>query len=92
MYVDRTTTFTQDQVWDFKALFSTKDDAVPIKWKADEHIWDLNSDGIEYLSFEPIGHSIRAIHRDIVTKLSTLVTRELFGAIVDSIKSVASGK
>jgi hypothetical protein len=53
---------------------------------------DLNSSGVEYLSFSPKDHNIRAIFKDPVTKVCSLVTREVFVAIVSSAKTQASDK
>jgi hypothetical protein len=52
---------------------------------------NLNSSGVKYLSFEPKDHSIRAICKDLVTKVCGPVTQELFAAIVNSTKTQASG-
>jgi hypothetical protein len=53
---------------------------------------DLNAEGEEYLSFEPQGHSIRALYRDEVTNVSIPVNRGVYLAIVAFIKCHATGK
>jgi hypothetical protein len=53
---------------------------------------DLNSSGVEYLSFSPKDHNIRAVFRDLVTKIYNLVPREVFAAIISSAKTQALGK
>jgi hypothetical protein len=59
--------FKQEAFWNFYALLSRHHDVIPMKWVTNE--LDLNSLGVEYLSFEPKDHSIRTVFRDPVTKL-----------------------
>ena len=91
MYIDSETAFTQPQFWDFNALLTQRHDAIPMKWVSNE--LDLNSEGIEYLSFEPKGCSIRATHRPEGQRLVGIpVTRDVFAAIILAVKSQARGK
>jgi hypothetical protein len=53
---------------------------------------DLNTLGVDFLAFTPIGHSIRAEHRDLITGQPQGVTKELFATIVEDIKALATGK
>jgi len=62
MYISSETAFTQPQFLDFNALLTQKHDAIPMKWVSNE--LDLNSEGVEYLSFEPTCHNIRVVHRE----------------------------
>jgi hypothetical protein len=47
---------------------------------------------VEFLAFTPVGHSIRAEHRDLVTGLPEGITKELFATIVDDVKALATCK
>jgi hypothetical protein len=89
MYKGERTAFTHHAFWDFNALVPGHHNTIPMKWVTDE--LDLNSSGVEYLSFKPKDHSIRAVFRDHVTKVCSLVTREVFATIVSSAKTQASG-
>jgi hypothetical protein len=88
-YIEPGTTFTQLGFWDFNALSPRTHDAIPTQWMIDE--LNLNSSGIEYLTFTPRDHSIPATFRDPVTQAPIVVTREVFSAIIDNAKSQAKG-
>jgi hypothetical protein len=53
---------------------------------------DLNASAVEFLSFEPKDYSIPACFKDPVTKSEVPVTREVYSAIIDSVKEQASSK
>jgi hypothetical protein len=67
MYKEERTAFIQHAFWDFNALVLGHHDAIPMMWVTDA--LDLNSSSVEYLSFSPKDHNIRAIFRDLVTKV-----------------------
>ena len=90
MYISSETAFTQPQFSDFNSLLTQKHDAIPMKWVSNE--LDLNSEGVEYLSFEPIGHNIRALHREGQRLVGIPVTKDVFAAIISVVKSQAQGK
>jgi hypothetical protein len=89
-YIDSVTKFIQDQFWDFNALIEVKHDGIPMRWVPEP--MDLNTLGVEFLAFTPVGHSIRAEHRDLVTGLPEGITKELFATIVDDVKALATCK
>jgi hypothetical protein len=88
-YIEPRTAFTQPSLWDFNNLSTGTHDALPTQWVTNE--LDLNSSGIEYLTFTPRDHSIPATFHDPVTQAPTVVTREVFSAIIDNAKSQAKG-
>jgi hypothetical protein len=88
-YIEPGTAFIQPGFWDFNTLSAGTHDAIPTQWVTDE--LDLNSSGIEYLTFTPTGHSIPATFRDLVTQAPTAVTREVLTSIIDNVKSQAKG-
>jgi hypothetical protein len=73
-------------LWDFNALSAGTHNAISTQWVTDE--LDLNSSGIEYLTFTPTHHSISAT---FVTQVSTAAMREVFTSIIDNVKSQAEG-
>ena len=52
MYISSETAFSQPQFLDFNALLTQKHDDIPMQWVSNE--LDLNSEGVEYLSIEPM--------------------------------------
>ena len=62
-----------------------------LKWVTEEEL-DLNASGIEFLSFELKGHSVRAIFKDLVKKATYPVTRDVYACIVVGMKVQVSGK
>ena len=89
MYKEEQSAFTQEAFRDFNVLLLGHYNAIPMKWVIDE--LDLNSSGVEYLSFELKDHNIRAVCKDSITKICSLVTQEIFAAIVNSTKTQALG-
>jgi hypothetical protein len=60
-----------------------------MKWMAEE--FDLNLEGIEFLSFEPgAEYSMRAIYRDPVTRAPIPVIKDIFIAIVNGVNAQTS--
>ena len=64
-YVDESTTFMQDNFWDFKGLMDVKHDAIPMSWVQTAcDTFDLNTvHAADVLHFTPTGYSIPASHR-----------------------------
>jgi hypothetical protein len=90
MYIDEATAFSQPSFWDFNALMNDTHDAIPTTWTT--KALDLNASRVEYLCFSPKDHSIKATFRDLVTNQAIPVTREVFSAIIDSVKTQAKCK
>jgi hypothetical protein len=66
-------------------------DVIPMKWVTNPLY--LNSNGRKYLCFEPaLNHNIQAIHRHLVTKMSSPITKKVYTTIIDGIKIVAIGE
>jgi hypothetical protein len=90
LYLDVKTMFTQEIFWDFNMLVEVRHDQIPMKWTAEE--FDLNLEGVEFLTFEPgVKYSMHAIYKDPVTRAPIPVTKDIFTAIVDGVKAQTSG-
>jgi hypothetical protein len=91
IYIEEKTRFSQEAFWDFNALVGQTHDVIPMKWCTEEEV-DLNTSGAEFLTFQCKEHTIRATFRDPVTKAPMVVTRNLFAAIVETVKAQSSCK
>jgi hypothetical protein len=89
-YIEAATAFSQPAFWDFNALCNATHDAILIRWVTDD--LDLNSFGVEYRVFTPKDHVFRATFCDPVMQEPTLVTREVFASIIETVKAQAKGK
>jgi hypothetical protein len=84
-YIEPATAFSQPGFWDFNTLCAATHYAIPIAWITN-HL-DLNTSEVEYLIFNPKDHKIPATFRDPTTKDESLVTRDVFVAIIDNVKA-----
>jgi hypothetical protein len=83
-YIEAAIAFSQPTLWDFNALCNATHDTIPTRWVIDD--LDLNSSGVEYLVFTPKDHVFRVTFRDPVTQEPTLVTREVFASVIETVK------
>ena len=89
LYLDVKTMFPQEIFWDFNMLVEVRHNQIPMKWMAEE--FDLNLDGVEFLTFKPrTEYSMHAIYKDPVTRAPIPITKDIFTAIVDGVKAQTS--
>jgi hypothetical protein len=74
LYVDERTMFTHEIFWDFNMLVEVHADQIPMKWTIEE--FDLNLEGVEFLTFEPRAeYSMRPYTRTRLQGLQSMLQR-----------------
>jgi hypothetical protein len=53
---------------------------------------NLNSNACEYLHITPTGHSVRCVHRDLVTGASQPITHDMFLIILEDVMEQSTGQ
>jgi hypothetical protein len=88
-YINDMTKFQHEVFWDFKAFTGLRHEAIPMRWVY--NALNLNADACEYLHLIPIGHSVRCMHRDLITGEAQPITHELFAHILEEVMKQSTG-
>jgi hypothetical protein len=82
-YINERTKFQHDVFWHFKALVGLRHEAILMRWVC--NALNLNADACEYLPLTLTGHSVRRVHRDLITGEAQPITHELFAQILEEV-------